>query len=133
MLCVNRCVMSKAIHLKNERQGISRRGLTKVVGERNGWRSCCWLLTDEEQDALIGGWLYLHETKSTPSQFGGMIIGFEPAERDGAARSNGVAIVFRADSRARDQGWRGANHGMAWTSGVLEGDLPHEQGGMHPS
>lgn len=121
--------MTKAIHLKNEREGIGRRGLTKVPGDRNTWRTCCWLLSDEEQGALLGGWVYLHDTKSAPSSFAGLIIGFEAAERQGSVRPEGVAIIFRADPRARGQGWRGASHGMAWSSGLIDGNLPHEQGG----
>lgn len=120
--------MTKAIHLINEREGLSRKGLTLQERATDTWRSCCWLLSGEEQDALLGGWLYLHDAKAKPASFAGQILGFEPAKRDGAAIEDGVAILFRADRSGRDQKWRGASHAMAWSSGVIDGDLPHERG-----
>lgn len=118
--------MTKAIHLINEREGLGRKGLTLVDRQTDTWRSCCWLLSEEDQNALLGGWLYLHDTKGKAASFAGQIIGFEAAKRETAAREDGVAILFRADRSARDQKWRGANHGMAYSSGIIDADLPHE-------
>jgi len=87
------------------------------------------LISEDDQDALLGGWIYLHETKGKPASFAGRIIGFEEAVRDGAITERGVAIIFRAYSEARGQKWRGASHGMAHSSGVIEGSLPYELAG----
>jgi len=119
--------MTKAIHLINERDGLSRKGLTKVADAQDTWRSCCWVLSRDDQDVLLGGWLYLHDSKGKPASFAGRIIGFEDAERVGAAIEQGVAIVFQVRRDGRDRKWRGASHGMAWSSGVIDADLPHEQ------
>lgn len=118
--------MTKAIHFINERQGIGRKGLSLVERQTKTWRSCCWVLGVEQQEALLGGWLYLHNTKASPASFAGQIIGFEDAEREGAAIKGGVAILFRASEAGIGHAWRGADHGMAYSSGVIEADLPHE-------
>lgn len=78
--------------------------------------------------ALIGGWIYLHpDGKTDPSQFGGVILSFTPCERrEGAAREQGLAFTFEARKEGRNQAWRGANHDMAWTSGLVDAALPHE-------
>lgn len=115
--------MPKAVHFINRRDGISLFGMSRWPGEPNGYRSCCWLLSDEQASELIGGWIYFHETKAKPASFGGMIIGFEPGGTDMADRK---AILFRADGRARGVVWRGADHGMAMSSGVVNADLDHE-------
>jgi hypothetical protein len=119
--------MKKAIHLINEREGLTRKGLSKVASAQDTWRSCCWVLSEFDQDALLGGWLYLHDSKGKPASLSGRIIGFEAAEREGTATQRGVAIVFQAHRDARGKKWRGASHGMAWSSGVIEADLSHEQ------
>lgn len=121
--------MTKAIHLINERDGLSRKGLSKVPTAKDTWRSCCWLISEDDQDALLGGWLYLHETKGKPASFAGRIIGFEEAVRDGAITERGVAVIFRAYAEARGQKWRGATYGMAHSSGVIEASLPYELAG----
>lgn len=115
--------MTGAAHFINRREGAGLHGMSRWDGDPHGFRSCCWLVSDEEAAELIGGWVYFHEAKATPSRFGGVILGFEPGEGDLALRK---VILFRADNRARGQSWRGADHGMAMWSGVIEGSLPHE-------
>jgi hypothetical protein len=115
--------VAKAIHLINRRDGASLHGLTRWDGHPNSFRSCCWRITDEEAAELIGGWVYFHEAKSKPSRLGGLILGFEPGEDDMAERK---IILFQVDNRARQQSWRGADHGMAMWSGVIDADFPHE-------
>lgn len=115
--------MSNAAHFICRREGASLHGMTRWLDEPQGFRSCCWLLTDQQAEDLLGGWVYFHEKKDAPSRFGGLILGFEHGEGDLAHRK---VILFRADQNARGQRWRGANHDMAMWSGVLEGDLPHE-------
>ncbi|MBM6577101.1 hypothetical protein KCP91_12030 [Microvirga sp. SRT01] len=118
--------MANAIHFKNDREGLALRGQTQIAGKPNGYRSCCWLLTEADQKALIGGWLYLHPSKSQGATHGGRIIGFEPAIRETSAIQDGVAILYIADVAARGVKWRGASHGMAYTSGIVTAGLSHE-------
>lgn len=115
--------MTRAIHLINRRDGTSLHGLTRWNGHPGRYRSCCWRISDEDAAELIGGWVYFHQAKSMPSRLGGVILGFEPGEHDMAERK---VLLFQADPRAREQRWRGADHGMAMWSGLVDADLPHE-------
>jgi hypothetical protein len=83
---------------------------------------------ESEAQQLIGGWIYLHpEGKTNPSQFGGVIMSVKPCERrEGAAIEQGLAFTFEAKKEGRNQVWRGADHAMAWSSGLVEPTLPHE-------
>lgn len=117
--------MSKAIHFINRREGSTLIGLDRWKDQEHGFRSCCWQLSDEQAVSLVGGWLYLHGSKAEKSSFGGQILGFEQGEGDMANRK---IILFRAEITCRGQTWRGADHGMAHTGGVIDADLPHEQG-----
>lgn len=116
--------MSKAIHLINRREGSTHIGLDRWKDQMHGFRSCCWQLNDDQAEALIGGWLYLHGSKAEKSSFGGQILGFE--QGDGNMADSKI-ILFRADAACRGQVWRGADHGMAYMGGVIDADLSHEQ------
>lgn len=115
--------MLKAIHLINRRDGPRLHGMDRWAGQPGGFRSCCWIISDDQAAELIGGWVYFHETKSTPARFGGIILAFELGEADTADRK---VILFQGDGRSRGVRWRGASHGMAMWSGVVDADLPHE-------
>lgn len=115
--------MPQSIHLISRREGITLHGMSRWPEEPQGYQSCCWLISDEDATNLLGGWVYFHETKADPSGFGGVILGFAPGHDDLAHRK---IIMFRHDRRARGQQWRGADHSMAYSSGLVEADLPHE-------
>jgi hypothetical protein len=117
-----------AIHLICRRQGPSLRNLSQVRGEQNLWVSSCWTISEREAQQLVGGWIYLHpEGKSNRSQFGGVILSFKPCERrEGASVLQGLAFTFEARKEGRDQLWRGADHAMAWTGGLVPASLAHE-------
>ena len=117
------CNVPNAIHLINRREGANLLGLSRWDGHPNSFRSCCWRVSDADAATLIGGWVYFHETKSTPSRLGGLILGFEPGEGDKAERK---VLLFQVDNRARQQKWRGADHGMAMSSGIVDASFPHE-------
>lgn len=118
--------MPSSIHFINRQVGIGREGLSHLGGGR--YRSCCWILNGQEIEAIIGGWIYLHETKSAPSAFGDKILAVEPGIREQAAYPEGFAIIFDAPLEAQGQAWRGADHALAYRSGLVEPDLPHEIG-----
>ena len=115
--------VTKAIHLINRRDGANLHGMSRWDGNPQGFRSCCWRISDAEASELTGGWVYFHEAKSSPSRFGGVILGFELGQGELADRK---VIQFRADHNARGVQWRGADHGMAMWSGVVPAELPHE-------
>jgi hypothetical protein len=118
----------KAVHLICRRAGLGFDGLSAVRGEPGLYHSCCWAFSDREDPrSLVGGWAYLHPVaKSSPSEFGGVVEDVLPAKREGKARQDGFILVIRARTEGRGQPWRGADHGMAWTSGIIEATFPHE-------
>lgn len=116
----------KAVHLLCRRVPGGFEKLTRLDGDE--YRSCCWAFgSDSSVEALIGGWVYLHpEGKASPSQFGGVVQRVEPAKREGKAVEDGVALIFEARREGRGQSWRGKDHGMAWTGGIVEATFQHE-------
>ncbi len=118
--------MARSAHFINRREGSGREGLIRVEGNRYG--SCCWAISAEEAAGLIGGWIYLHQSKGDRSAFGGVVQAVEPADRLGTARQEGYIIYFETRREAREQAWRGAHHAMAWWSGLVDADAAHEGG-----
>jgi hypothetical protein len=119
--------MSKmtSIHLKCARDGGG--GLTNLTFDKASgtYRSGSWKIGADAAARLVGGWLYLHEAKAVPSQFGGRILAFEPIEQQEPAGKEHVVLVVRPVRECRGQKWRGAEAGGI--GGVIESLLPHEQ------
>lgn len=63
--------MAQTIHFICRREDNERKGLFQVEGRRGVYHSCCRNISDKEAESLIGGWLYLHQTKRERSGFGG--------------------------------------------------------------
>ncbi|PTL79835.1 hypothetical protein [Vitiosangium sp. GDMCC 1.1324] len=89
------------------------------VSDDGEYESGNWGVTAADAEKLIGGMIYLHNTKSERSYFGGRIKMARPVVTDDA---RSVRFVFRIEplQEAREVRWTGADHGMAWTSGVVE-------------
>ncbi|WP_051328625.1 hypothetical protein [Geminicoccus roseus] len=116
-----------AIHLKCERApqgGLINLSFDKASGT---YRSGFWNLSVEDAQRLVGGWIYLHQAKTVASQFGGMVLEFEQVQREELARKDRIVLVVAASLAGRGQAWRGKRHEMAWTGGLVEASLPHEQ------
>lgn len=90
-------------------------------------RSGNWDVRKEDASALMGGWMYLHPAKASPSEFGGIIVGFEPVVDSTLKRSNRIIFLVRSQGAGKGQKWRGKAHGMAHSSGLVDADLPHEK------
>ena len=116
--------MQQSAHFINKRDGSRREGLTRIQGNR--YASCCWAISAEDATALVGGWIYLHETKGDRSVFGGAVEAVEATDRLETASQTGYKIYFEAKADARGQAWRGAGHDMAWWSGLVDADSAHE-------
>jgi hypothetical protein len=88
-----------------------------------------WDVTIEDSQSLVGGWIYLRATKTAPSEFGGIIRGFEPITD--TSYTHPERIIFHVDSRLEGKGqrWRGHFHSMAHTSDVVETTYPREKKG----
>ncbi len=95
-------------------------GVACLDAKSSIYRSEAWALTADEVAAMEGGRVYLHQTKSQPSYFGGSVIGAErlPA---GAGELDRYALTVQSDLEGRGVHWdeRGKSHGMAWSSGVV--------------
>jgi hypothetical protein len=78
-----------------------------------------WDLTLEQAESLVGGMVYLHQTKALLSYFGGRIDSYRPVDR-GNAHSGRIAFTFTSTLACKGVKWRGAGHSRAWTSGVIE-------------
>jgi len=99
--------------------------LTHIEGTSN-FISGYWRLNEREAEALMGGWLYLHETKASPSYRGGRISDFKHEIRIEVANQDRIGLIFRPMVEAIGISWRGLNHGRAWTGGLVDATLDHE-------
>ena len=117
-----------AIHFKCERN--AQGGLTNLTYDKDAktYRSGYWNISVEEAEKLVGGWVYLHEAKTVSSQFGGKVLAFEQVQREELARKERIVLVVTSEKEGRGQKWRGKRHEMAWTGGLVDLSLPHEQG-----
>jgi hypothetical protein len=83
------------------------------------------MLTPDQADSLIGGWLYLHEASGQKSHFIARIYAIGERKEDGAVE----LIVTK--QRVPDQHWRGPKAGQAKTANfrLVTADYPHEAQG----
>ena len=124
----------KILHLINKPtpDSIHAKGLTKVKDEKNSYISCCWDFKLEEAKTLIGGMIFFHDTKSEKSKFGGRVIDaqaikldeetefhkVDPNDKD--KKQSRVMFKFEITPEGREQSWRGKDHSMSWTSGIID-------------
>lgn len=111
----------KVIHFLCRPKGRGMTGLSHVAGTT--YRSEAWPISEDEAQELVGGSIYLHEAKSKPSRIGGRILGYEVVTLDAAdpaARKQRIAFTFESSAEGRNVPWRGQDHDMSMTSGVLD-------------
>ena len=87
------------------------------------YRSEAWSISESHARELVGGGIYLHESKAKPSRIGGRIIGYEVVMLDpseSAARMERIAFTFESRAEYKNAAWRGPDHGMSMSSGVIE-------------
>lgn len=112
----------KSVHIVCRRDGLHLAGV-EYDKENKVYRSGCWDFSAEEANDLVGGLLYLHETKSKPSTFGGRIVGYEQVrlgEFDSASRKDRIQFIFEPAMECKNAKWQGKTHQRQWTSGILE-------------
>lgn len=71
-----------------------------------------WDISEEDAARLVGGMIYLHESKPEPSYFGGTITAYRVEE---IAEAHAQRIVFTVVSQQEGRGiaWKGQEHVMA--------------------
>ena len=94
-------------------------GVKKVEGEAS-YTSGSWVIPRDVANQLVGGRLYLHETKKQCSYFGGQVTGFFESQRDEGAISAGVTFQLISDKGGKGKLWQGRDHGMAWFSDLVD-------------
>jgi hypothetical protein len=96
-----------------------------LVDEKDAYLSGYWDIPIAEAQTLVGGMLYLHETKAKPSRFGGKVLSVEQVRTEEFAHKD--RVVFKISSLPEGKGarWRGADHSMASYGRILDvGDPP---------
>lgn len=119
------CAISSHLRCAREAGG----GLANLTFDKASgtYRSGAWTIPADDAASLIGGWLYLHEAKTVPSQFGGKILAVEPAGQASPEAQAQVVLVVQPARQGRGQTWRGKGSMMAWSSGLVQPTLPHER------
>ncbi len=98
---------------------VCRRELNLHVVKHPVYESGDWDVTREDAERLVGGMLYLHETKADASYFGGQISAYRVVETD-RAHSDRVIFTVRSMREAKEVRWSGIDHGRASNSGVID-------------
>lgn len=83
-----------------------------------------WNFRKADANRFLGALLLLHETKNTPSSCGGVIYDWFESKSWDAARVDRISFKFLAVTDAKQVRWSGANHSMAWQSGLVSSDEP---------
>ncbi len=91
--------------------------LTKLQAPE--YESGFWTFYESEAQKLVNGTLYLHQKKSEPSYFGGVIAGFRLAA-DGEPYPGKIVFTVKAQDDCKDIPWEGDKHPMAWMGGILD-------------
>ena len=124
----------KILHLINKptEDSIHAKGMTKVKDETNLYISCCWDFKLEEAKTLIGGMIFFHDAKSERSKLGGNVVDVQSVTHDEETefhkvnpedqnkKQSRVMFKFEITPEGREQIWRGMDHSMSWTSGIIE-------------
>ena len=124
----------KILHLINKTQPLELlpKGVSKSKEDGNIYISCCWDFKLEEAKTLIGGMIFFHDTKSDRSKLGGHVVDAQPVKLDEETefhkvdpedenkRQSRVMFKFEITPEGREQRWRGKDHAMSWTSGIID-------------
>ena len=124
----------KILHLINKPTEVSihAKGMPKVKDETNLYISCCWDFKLEEAKTLIGGMIFFHDAKSERSKLGGNVVDVQSVRLDEETefhkvnpedqnkKQSRVMFKFEITPEGREQRWRGKDHSMSWTSGIID-------------
>lgn len=82
------------------------------------YESGYWVFSETQIKELLNGTLYLHQKKSEPSYFGGMISGHRLAAPEEPSPGHVVLTVIARED-CKNIAWEGDQHPMAWMGGIL--------------
>jgi hypothetical protein len=115
----------KALHLicksNNLEPAGQGNGIIAQPGKTGNLLSHAWDFTPAQAEELVkaNGKIYFHITKQKRAFKSGVIVGFENIDRDDVAHRERIVFIFKPDLKCDNQRWRGMDHGMAWTSGII--------------
>ena len=104
----------KAIHFKCE----DRLNLTCIKMPR--FESGYWDISESDAAAIVGGMIYLHQTKNEPSYMGGVVESFRVEERPELAHAKRIVFVLESTKEGKGVEWIGTDHTRAWYGGVVD-------------
>lgn len=87
---------------------------------QNVFDSGYWPVNEDDAGLLVGGVLCLHETKSSKSYFGGVVMSFREAGIEHPQSPKRKVFTIQPTIEARGQRWRGENAAMVWVGGVVD-------------
>lgn len=103
------------VHLICKRKGVGLQGLSYDKGTKK-FASGRWRIQKEDAEKLIGGRIYLHPTKTLGATIGGTVTEVIGPDHEGR-----FVLVFASELECKNAPWRGMDHGMAWTGGIIDG------------
>lgn len=83
-----------------------------------------WIFNHSDARSLLGGFVFLHETKAKPAHFGGLIYDWQPVEVNDAKTSHRVLFHFLYTADALNANWQGHIHKQAWTGYIIDKKYP---------
>lgn len=115
----------KALHLINKQSddGPGLKNLVRSETEKDVFFSGYWDIPLADAQSLIGGMLYLHETKAKASRFGGQVIAVDLVKKEEFARAQRTVFKVRSLQEGRGVRWRGADHAMASYGRIIDIEL----------
>ena len=77
-----------------------------------------WSVSEAEAERLVGGTIYLHETKKQPAYFGGTVLSY--AMSDEEPHVGQLVFAFSALQGAKGATWRGQVGSQLVNGGVVD-------------
>jgi hypothetical protein len=105
--------------LISELQVIFRRRLYLTPIDASIYESMYWPVTVEDARRLVGGMIYLLETKAILSYFGSVVKSYREADA-GSPHPGRMIFTFQPAQDGRGKSWRGRDGSMAWVGGVVD-------------
>ncbi|MDO6461738.1 hypothetical protein Q4485_13590 [Granulosicoccaceae sp. 1_MG-2023] len=82
----------------------------RLAADANRWESGNWAVTPEVAEEAVGGDIFFHKQRTSPSYFGGKVLSFRQTESDAGE----VRVVFEFEMTQGHRGQKTDRKG--WTS-----------------
>lgn len=118
----------RALHVRSQRGDDGKLKGLSFEAESGLYNSGWWDLSDEDAQALTGGWLYLHPPTSITCELGGRVRGFTRS-KFGPLPKGLLTFQFDFSPAARNVTWRSRSFSDTRNrvGGLVSADLLHER------